>query len=437
MGRLIGFLILLGFATFIVAWFIDNDGSITIEWLGFYLQTAIGFAILTAVFLVLLTAVLIHMIFFVPGASRHKRIVKKRDRGLAILTKGFSAIAAGDAKQAKKLTKQASRYLGHIPMTKLLSAQASQIGGEKEEAKKQYAHMLEDAETEIIAIKALLRQAKEDGDMEKAEFLAERALAINPDTQWAIQVLTDIYQHTKNWTAAEAMTKRAVKHRLLEEGQSKHMLAVMAIARAQEYVEAGKDDDALKAAKQAYHLAPDFAPAVVEWVKLLDRTGSRRKALSTIEKTWKKIPQPDIAEVYMGFFAMEKAEKRLNYAERLLKLNPHMQSHIAVARAALDIAQFEKARNHLKIALSIQETPVTCQLMAELEEKEHGSVEQASRWLERAKAIGTRTIGWVCQKCGHYSPKWYMNCTHCHCFDGYEWRESSAPIEKLLPIEKD
>ena len=167
MFKFLTFILILTLISVSAVWFIENDGSIVVEWMGYRIQTSVMFTVFSIVVLFFLLFVILQVLSAIKNAPKnYQKSVKdkKKEKGLIALTEGFAAIAAGDVKQAKKLTKQAVGCLGNAPVTKLLAAQSAQLEGNFGEAKVHYSAMLENKETEMIAIKGLLLQAEKDGD---------------------------------------------------------------------------------------------------------------------------------------------------------------------------------------------------------------------------------------------------------------------------------
>ncbi len=435
MIKLLTFLLTITLFSIASMWFIENDGSVIVQWLGYRIQTSITFSLLASLVLLVLLTTVIQIILWIknaPGKYRKSRKDKKREQGLTALTRGFAAIAAGDVPQAKRLTKHAISYLGDIPLTKLLSAQTSQLEGNREAAKIQYTSMLENKETEIIAIKGLLLEAKKDGDINRAIFLAEKALIMKPDADWAILILLDLYKITKRWSDAEEVITRALKKKIATNEISNRSLAVVCLAKSTDLVKSGHIDDALNEIKKAYKILPDFVPIANSYASLLLHLSYKRKATKIIETCWSQCPHPDLATTYLSIFSDEKGEKKLKYIEKLLIIKPdNIEGHIAAARAALSVDLLDDARHHLKMALDISETRSACKLMAELEKQQMSGSDIVQQWLQRAETANSDT-SWHCTKCGFISRVWSASCTNCSSFDSFDWE--SAPNNHSIDI---
>lgn len=426
MTRLLIFLVLITCFSIATMWFIENDGSVVINWMGYRIQTSTAFVTLASVILLVFLSIIIQILLWIKNAPkryRKARLEKKRSRGLTALTEGFAAVAAGDAKQAKKLTKKAANNLGSIPLTKLLSAQTAQLDGDRELAKAHYTAMLESKETEIIAIKGLLIEARQDGDLEKAIFLAEKAVRLRPDADWAVSILLDLYKRTRRYKEAEYILDFALKRKLVSKDEYNHVISVIYAAQSMEDYRHSNFAEALKLAEKAYKLQPNFNPIIINYTRILAED-NRKKAARIIEEAWKNNPCSTLSDIYTDLFMSEHIEKRIKRIEKLMTINPdHYESHLAMAKICLKSGSLSKARNHLKIALSAAETSAICKMMADLERQEGSDTDIISNWLKRAQHAPSDDI-FFCNECGYKDHFWHANCPDCSAFDSMAIRNA-------------
>lgn len=411
-------------------WFIENDGAVTVEWLGYHIQTSMAFVVLATIILVVLCTTILQILIWIKSApSRYRKSLKekRRDKGLTALTEGFAAIAAGDARQAKKLSKKAIGHLGNLPLTKLLSAQTAQLDGDRELAKEHYnSMMLEDKSTEIIAIKGLLIEARKDGDINKAIFLAEKALKIKHDAEWAIKILMDLYKITKQWSKTEDIMHKAYKLKIIGTAESNRTIAMIYMAKCNEAQLNGDYEIALYHAKYAYKLMADFVPIAIKYADLMHKDGNTRRAIKAIESCWEKTPHPQLANAYLKIYASEPINKQLKRAERLLAIKmTNSDGHFMVAKIAIAAGEFSKARNHLKIALSEHETRSICNMMAELEQAEGADQNVIQQWMQRTENAD-EDLAWICSQCSSMHHDWNVNCNNCASFDSLVWGGGSS-----------
>lgn len=413
--------------SFAATWVVDNDGAILINWLGYRIETTVAFFIFAVLFVSLCASVIFYTAIWLYSAPLYYRkalLERRREKGLVALTEGFAAVAAGDIKQAKSLTKKAQSSLGSIGITKLLSAQAANLEGNKLVERQQYTAMLEDEATEIIAIKGLLLAAKEDGNLDQAVELAEKAVSLQEDADWAYSILFDLYKRTQQWHKASEVLENLLRYKVIDKKHYKYLKAIIALSTGIMLDKQGFIKESVYSFSLSYKELPDFVPAIISYAAALVKNDQQKKAIKVLESGWKKIPHISIAEQYMELFNGQTGDKRIKQSERLYQMNPtSMNGHIIVAKTALHCGDLNKARNHLKLALAEEETKLICQLMGELETMENSSQDIIQKWYKRANQASDKD-NWSCVSCGNISESWHPNCNNCQEFNSYKWNSS-------------
>ncbi|MBM3573249.1 MAG: tetratricopeptide repeat protein, partial [Alphaproteobacteria bacterium] len=409
-------------------WLAEHPGQLRVDFLGYRIDSSAAFLIVAALGLAVASALgyrLWRAVRGAPGDFAVWRQERRRRQGYRALTQGMVAVAAGDAAEARRQAGKADVLLGEPPLTMLLSAQAAQLEGDEEAAKRYFTAMLDNPETAFLGMRGLLNQANKAGDRARALELAERAQELRPDTPWVLAALFDLQARADQWERALATLKRMARSRQITESAQRRRQAVIRLAQALAAEEAGKADAALEAARDAIDLAPDLVPALALATRLLAKRGKLRRATRTVERAWPVAAHPDLAAAYAAIPGDEPALDRFKALQRLAQLNPdHVESHLALAGAALDAQLWGAARNHLERARRVEPSARVFRLMARLEEAEHGDTAAARRLLEEA-AVAPPAPQWVCQECGAVSTAWTALCGHCHAFDGLRWQ---APV---------
>lgn len=431
MIRLFFFLLVIAACAYAVSWLAAFNGTIHMQIADYVVEISLLASVVIVVLIILVLVSLIEMLLWFKAAPRRiSRAIqeKKRDKGIKALTEGFAAIAAGDSKKAHDLARRTRRYLGEIPLTTLLAAQTAQLEGNHDKIKQHYNNLLENDETELIALKALLMEAHKDGNDEKALELAKRAVALNPDMHWAVKMLVDLYKQTKQWEQAQMTLEAAVRRRVIRIEEAKRSSAMLYIARSKEAEEQKKRNDALYFAQEAQKQLPYFVPIVVQLATLYHETGRDARALKLLESTWKRSPHPDITALFLEIHHNIDENKLVKKAIKFTSSNPDaMESDLLIAQATIKAKEYAQAQNYLKIALSKGETKAACTLMEKLETLASNDEKTIEKWRERTKQA-TADPFWGCSNCGHKTEKWHYTCQHCHAFDTLEWRENRAIV---------
>lgn len=435
--RVVFLFMLLVVAAVLAAWLAESPGSVTLDWRGYRIDTSVPVLIVAALVLFLVGAGLYQiwrLLRRTPRRVRERRALRRREQGYMALTRGMVAIAAGDTVEAKEQARRASHILGRPPGALLLGAQAAQIEGRPEVARKFYDAMLETREGELIGLRGLITLAEQEGKPAEAIALAEKARKIAPRQPWVLTRLFHLQIAARRWEDAEATLSSARKSRAIADDVGKRDDAVVLIQLSLMAERKGNRRQALDHARKAHRMAPDLLPATLQYGALLLADGRRRQARRVVEEGWRTAPHPDLARLYRTIVDGDDAVARLRAMERLAEIAPRArETHLALARAALDAKLWGEARRHLKEGGKIgadrsdgekpaggEPDAAFCRLYAELEQAEHGDAGAARDWLSRV-ATAPPEPAWICRNCGAVAREWAALCGHCGTFDGLRW----------------
>jgi HemY protein len=211
---------------------------------------------------------------------------------------------------------------------------------------------------------------------------------------------------------------------------------VMLTARALTVEETDRDNAKLFA-REAAKLAPELVPAAALAGRMLAEGGELRRASRIIEKAWRANPHPDLARTYADLRFGDAARDRLKRIENLAKKAPgHLESALALGRAALDAREFAKARAALTPCLAVPTRRVAL-LMAALERTERGDEGRAREWVARALTAAPDPA-WTAA--GYVSDRWLPVSPMTGRLDAFEWRvpltgivNAAAPVIEPEP----
>jgi HemY protein len=462
---LLGLLVFAGLITAAI-FFADHPGQVEIVWRGWQVETSVGVLAAAAVLAGLAIALFFWLVSLILGSPRaflrHRR-ERRRRAGYRALTRGMVAVAAGDSQEAQRCARRADALLADPPLTLLLSAQAAQLGGDETAAKKFFTAMLERPEMEFLGLRGLLNQALRAGDRGTALRLTERAATLRPDTTWAVKSLFELEAREGRWDAALETLAQAVKRRIIPRERARHHRGVILYELSLAALAGGERARGRNLAAQAQALTPDLAAPAAHHARVLLQDHRTGPAAESIERAWRMMPHPDLAQVYGAIHDGAPPLDRLKRFERLAAQNPDArETHLAVAEAALDAQLWGEARRHLDRALSAPAppfiarlpnpasfsvtpapdenpslagpTPRLCLMMARLEEAEYGIGPGSREWLDRA-VTAMPDPRYVCATCGGESLEWRSLCPHCGSFDALAWRTPAwAAASRTLPI---
>ena len=425
-------------------WLADQPGTLVLNWRGFEVRTSfiIGLGGLVVLALVLVYGWrFVATLFKSPGELTSFLDRRRMRRGYGALSQGMVAVASGDGPAARRYAAQAHRLLDDPPLTLLLAAQAAQLEGDGQAAGRYFHEMLESPATAFLGLRGLYVQAKRAGDQEAALSYAGQALALKPATRWAAQAVFDGDAARGDWARALLTLDGMVKAKLADrETARRHraaLLTVQGLEAEQKAQETGGTDRqalleaALAHGLEAVQLRPAFAPAVSLGGRACGALEKVRKGAKLIEAAWSLAPHPDMADAYAALVRDENGFDRLARIKQLAARNPdHVESHVAVARAAMGARDWGVARDALAPYTDDFPPVRICELMAEIEDGQYGNRGRAREWLSRA-LHGPRDAAWVCA--GYRSRDWSPVCPANGVFDGLEWK---VPDQTLEPVAR-
>jgi HemY protein len=169
---------------------------------------------------------------------------------------------------------------------------------------------------------------------------------------------------------------------------------------------------------------------------LLSEAHQVRRAMRIIEAAWLVNPHPDLADVYAHVKLGDSARQRLVRVEALAAKAPgHLESALALARAAIDASEFARAREALAPFTSAP-TQRVAMLMAEIERTEHGDSGRAREWTLRAVRALHDPV-WTAD--GYVSDRWRPVSPVTGQLDAFQWQMPLAalPSDKAVVVEPE
>jgi len=408
-------------------WLADRPGDVAITWQGWRLETSVMVAAMAIAILIVIAMMVWSLVRFVlrsPGLVATFLSNRRGVRGYLAISRGLIAVGAGDTRAARKAAGEAERIAPGEPLALLLNAQCAQLAGDRAAAEFAFRAMAERDDTKLLGLRGLYVEAQRRKDVAAAQRFAEEAAKAAPSLAWAGQAVLEFRCGAGDWAGALSALDRNNRHGLIDRSQYKRQRAVLITARA---IAAEEDDrDRARAlALDAVKLAPTLVPAADLAARLLGESGELRRASRIIEKAWQANPHPDLAEAYAHLRSGDSARERLARVQLLaLKAPGHVESALAVARAALDAQEFAAARAALRPLLK-EPTQRVAALMAEIEERESGDEGRAREWMARALRA-PRDPKWTAD--GIVSDRWLPVSPANGRLDAFEWKVPVAEI---------
>lgn len=409
------------------AFLADQRDEIVITWAGHEVRMLPAVAIAAVAGLMAVLLVLWRLLGFLfdwPGAMSRWRRDRRRRRGYLALARGMVAVAAGDAKEARRHQAKARKAGQDEPLlSQLLAAQTAQLEGDDDGAARAYADMLGRRETEFLGLRGLFLQALRRGDTDAARRHAARAFALRPQTPWVSTSLFDLEAASGNWTAAEKVLDTQARLRLIPSEAARRKRAVLSAALAQDSMDPDRPELALSRARAALKIDRGLLPAALAASWAYRRIGKTKRANVVLERAWAVQPHPDLAAAYGELNATTPGK----HFDRLIALNPsHAESRLLSAAQEAQLGRLNEAEGMLQPLLEPYTPARAARLMADIAIA-RGDQVGARLWADRAIRAPSEGV-WRCTACEHEAGEWAATCPECAAFDTLVWSPPAHPV---------
>ena len=432
--RILFYFLKLSLFVVLAVWVANRPGFITLDWMGYRLETSVAFA-LFCLFILLVVVVVLARVWLsvrtLPRLWGQSRRTHRRDAGDLALKHGMIAVAQGDGVIANQSAAKAGRLLGdQAPLVLLLRAQAAHLCEDDASATRVYETMMSVPDLAVLGLRGLMAQAQKRGDRDTALTLAQQAQKRAPKSAWAAETLFTLYEQCGDLESAEETLSVAVRHGAMTRAQGDRKRALVGYLRAVRLNQDNKLTEALNAAKTAHKLAPSLSALTILYADLLNQKGKRREARHLLKKAWAHDPHRDLATAFLqACDSADPVHQVRELAQLIQGTTDHRESRIALACANMDAGLWGAARTQLE-TLCAEDRPsrTLCQLMARLEQGEHSDAAQATLWLQRAMSAPV-PMTWLCHACGGGAEKWTPHCPHCEGLDSLNWSRPRWSLE--------
>jgi len=436
MYRIILFLMLIALAAAGAAWMADQPGDVVLTWGSLRAHPSLPVFVL-GLGIVIVAAILVWTILLalwrLPKRIRRRHRERRRARGRHAITQGLIAIGHGDSSAARMHADVARRHAADDPLTLLLHAQSAQLAGNRGAAREAFRAMAERNDTRLLGLRGLFIEAQRADDPVAAVGIAEEALKLSPSSTWASHAVLGFRCARADWSGALSILDNNLASGLIDKEAYRRQRGVLLTARALE-LERVDRDTSRESVMEAVKLAPTLVPAAVLAAKYQSEAHQIRRTMRIVETAWLKHPHPDLAEAYAHVKLGDSARQRLVRVETLAAKAPgHLESALAVARAAVDAAEFARAREALAPFIAAP-TQRVAMLMAEIERTEHGDSGKARTWTLRAVRASHDPV-WTAD--GYVSDRWRPVSPVSGRLDAFQWQMplSALPSDKSGTIE--
>lgn len=388
-----------------------QPGEIAIDWNEYHITVQLGYAavaLLITMFLIASLSGIVTRLSLWPAHLARARAERKRSKGYRALMQSLSAAATGDQQSAYYLAHRAQKFLPEeesgLPL--LLQAQAMVKKDGVTDKEEPYRVLLKNADTALLGIQGLTQNAILSGDFGKALVLARKAFEENPKNRTLVKAVYDLEIKNKLWSDALVTLNKYKKHMRDIDDVDRRVLYIVLGDMAKEQ---GRPQEAFELYKKAHKEDPTFVPANIRYIAALIDEGSRRKAISLLEKAWKNEAHPDYVPLWNQLVPEQKSGKvnpRFRWFQWVAELQPHSEiSQLALAKVAIEEQLWGEARIALGQAEKFGKSAEIYKLWVLLEEKTSNKPDVIRQWLDRAYQAGSTGV-WMCMKTGRKFAEW-------------------------------
>ena len=383
MWRLLILIAVLFVAASIAAFLADHPGSVSYDWgdtKGTLSTTEAAALALAAAAALVIFAEAAKALWRLPRTIRRRRERARAARTTRALTTGVLAVGTGQARAASRAAADALAAAPGDPLAHFVAAQAAQLAGDSEAARRHFTALAGDPATRALGLRGLAVEAERAGDLAAMRTLAADALAHDPSLAWAADAAFSAAAAAGDFAAALTQLEANHRAKLIDKAAHKRLRAVLLTAEAMTRPEL---EAARPLALEAHNLAKDFVPASLAAATALAPKSSRQAA-AILTETYRRAPHPDLFRAALDL-EPGPAGERLKRAKTLAATRPeHIESALGLARAALSAREPDLARDTIAPHLSSNATQRVCILMAELEALAPGDEGRVRDWLARA-----------------------------------------------------
>jgi HemY protein len=361
------FLVLVALAAALALGLAGESGRVAIIWLGWRADltaTALIVLVLLASFLAFAAWRLLLWVAETPRRAAVARAEARRRQEIEVLTRGFTAVAAGDGAEALRLAAKAADLGVEAPaLARLLSARAAEAAEDPVAAEAAWTSMLAFPDLRLAARRGLTSLALARGDRAGAVQHAEAAFALARTARWAWRLLLEARLEAGDWEAARDLLKTGQDRRIVSpEVAERGRAALLAASAAQLDLtgDARARSRAADYALEAARLQPGFAPGVVMAARLLSAQGKAGRATQVIEAAWKAAPHPALWLALRDLKTQETPRERAARLVALAALNPGArESRILSVEAALIAGDAARAA---ELGRGLEAEPLTARI---------------------------------------------------------------------------
>lgn len=401
------------------AWVVDHPGQVAIEFENHRLDTSVAMLAVVVAALMLLSALLMLLWRWITTGLWERQKLARHRRGYNELAWGLSSLMENDGKRAARHARKFEDLVGQTALSDVLAGQAALAEGDMATARKRFRALEGDRRTKALALHGLFAVDTAQGNQPAMLATARRAIEQLPRADWAQTGLFESAVALGDWVAADKALIAAYRSERVSDQEFRHRRAAIRLAEARKAETEGRDDDALKLAREAIKAEPELVPARLLAAAQYRKKGALRRARAVVREGWRHAPHPDLSAAWLELADDTSPARQYQQLEGLVGDRKTVESHLALARQAIAADLPGPARSHLAAAIELGPQRRVYQLLEVLEQKLGNDA--AARFAATKAASAPRDPAWQCTNCGYRQSIWSELCGSCGSFATLDW----------------
>jgi len=401
------------------AWVVDHPGRVAIELENHRLDTSVAMLAVAMAALMLLSALLMLLWRWITTGLWERQKLARHRRGYNELAWGLSSLMEGDGKRATRHAKKFEELVGQTTLSDVLAGQAALAEGDMATARKRFRTLEGDRRTRALALHGLFAVDTAQGDRPAMLATARRAIEQLPRAEWSQTGLFEGAVALGDWPAADKALLAAYRSKRVSDQEFHHRRAAIRLAEARKADAEGRDDDALRLAREAIKLEPEMVPARLLAAAQYRKKSSLRRARAVVREGWRHTPHPDLSAAWLDLADDTSPARQYQQLEALVGERQTIDGHLALAKQAIAADLPGPARSHLTAALDLGPQRRVYQALEALEQKLGNDT--AARFAAAKATSAPRDPAWQCTNCGYRQSIWSELCGSCGSFATLDW----------------
>ncbi|OFW95869.1 MAG: hypothetical protein A2977_03005 [Alphaproteobacteria bacterium RIFCSPLOWO2_01_FULL_45_8] len=412
--RTIGFLLRLILIVGFVFWLANNPGTLTLNWLGYEIETTISFVLLLVFLLFILAALissgwqgLVWIVKQILSVGSHLKTNPHK-----VLAQAFSAIEFGNLKEAQQLAKEAMNLNPESALPAIALLKASQILHDRKTESLALSHLKQFEEFTAMAWYDEIGAALKSKRLDLAKKLIASSSKAHGDQGWFLKQALKVAIAAADWNEALDLLKQSNKKGSFTQEESNHIYGFLWYQLSLE--RSLPESEKLSRMETSYKYDPHFLDNLLSFARLLATKKDKRAAQTLLEKAWSDKPSWAIADVYCDLLGTDSQPlSKARQARQLYDLMPdHPVSQLILITYFIQAKLWGEAKRVL--ALLPKDVPEAYVLKAALTKKEKNNMPDVLTYLK--KAMQQISYPYKCTKCRKSMEKWEISCSHCGSF---------------------